>query len=184
MIADLEPPKDNPNAPHVLTEQSPRYRTPFTKETAAAYGRKGGLTRGQQIADLAQAGKRAKHQESIQLASSLPELKPKLESLRRMQRRALAQAQAENDAKKQLMFMRSAREAFDMEQELLGNRGGSHKSAKKPHLAGPAPSPLQPSSTPLESGNQTVNPTSALPTSETTSVAPVSKPDKSDDTPF
>jgi hypothetical protein len=183
VIADLEPPKDNPNAPYVLTEQSPRYRTPFTKETAATYGRKGGLTRGKQIADLAQAGKRAKHQESIQLASSLPELKPKLDSLRRMQRRFMAQAVAENDAKKQALFMRSFQIAFDAEQTLLGNNIKSKrpKSSKlSPHDL-PMPDPVS-CGMAQESGNRGVNPATAQPASGQATSA--STPDSASDCPF
>jgi len=183
VIADLEPPKDNSNAPYVLTEQSPRYRTPFTKETAAAYGRKGGLTRGRQLAALAQFGRNLKGQVEAKLSASLPELQPKVESLRRAQQRFLAQAVAENDARKQSLFMRSYREAFDAEQTLLGH---SHKSTKKPHLAGLPPSAKV---EPLPSGNQGVNPSTIHPASEQAPIAPVSPsspatPDSDSDCPF
>ena len=125
----------NEFAATVLTEESPRYRTPFTKETAKEYGRKGGLKRGQQIAEVAQAARKAKHQEIIQLSASLPEIKPKLDTLRRMQRRALMQAMAENDSVKQLNFMKSAQMAFDMEQTLLGNGSHRPKSRKSSSLS-------------------------------------------------
>jgi hypothetical protein len=171
VIADLEPPKP---LPPIL----PGYRPPFNSETGRAAGLKS----------------QARIREQRELVKAIPKpfvvtLTPRaranlLAAIRRAFRRhcdASVNPELEDSG---LNHAKIARLFFDMEMDLLGHGSKSHKSTKKPHLAGPAPSPLQPSSTPLESGNQSVNPTSALPTSETASVAPVSKPAKSDDTPF
>lgn len=112
----------------------PGYRKPFTSETARLYNPK---------AQATQAAKRQAKALALGLpklpASTARELETKLASLRRMQRRAIAQATAENDAKKQSLFMRSFTAAFDAEQSLLGNSTKARKPSAAPTIAPVAP---------------------------------------------
>lgn len=134
----------------------PGYRKPFTTESAKRYSLKALSIRTERRQARLLAAK-------PQIASSAVEIAAKLATLRRMQRRALAQAIAENDAKKQSLFMRSFTAAFDAEQSLLGNSTIKRKSV----------SPINPQ--PIDSSLM-VGPTKVVPAGDSDSERGCCKP--------
>jgi hypothetical protein len=99
-----------------------------------------------------------------------------LAAIRRAFRRHAKASELATDADQAMKRAKVARLFFDMEMELSGHR---HKSSK-PHSI-----PSAPSSFPMpDSGNQSVNPATACPASETAITPPAPIPTKPEDTPF